>query len=192
MKPKADSTTLEKVLARLLPRKSINPHYCTAAVPLFGLIAGWLFGRGALRAAGVFVLVSGLFDLLDGAMARKYQRVTRFGAFFDSVCDRYAEFFIYTGIGVYSFGEADSTLLILTFLLAMGAFVTSYTRARSEPLGVRCAGGWVRRPERVILLGLGAFFYKLYFVMWILALLSNLTALQRVVFVYRALEEKQS
>jgi CDP-diacylglycerol--glycerol-3-phosphate 3-phosphatidyltransferase len=144
--------------------------------------------------AGVLVLVAGLFDLLDGSLARLTQKVTPFGAFLDSTLDRVSEGMVLAGIAYFVSmqggrrGAIDAALVVLALL---GSILVSYTRARAESLGVECKVGIMSRPERIILVAIGLFFNVLPYVIYIMLALTVFTVIQRVVHTYRELGRKR-
>ncbi|MFH1593150.1 MAG: CDP-alcohol phosphatidyltransferase family protein [Candidatus Omnitrophota bacterium] len=173
-------------------KRSINPHILTLLTLGFGMITGLVLAAGYIRLAGILILLSGLCDLLDGYIARKFKRETKFGAFLDSVVDRYSELFIFGGLLLYFFFRIDTLNVILVCAAMTGAFITSYSRARAEALGVTCKLGIIKRPERIILLSLGAILNKIPVFLWIIAIFSNITVLQRVHWVYSKFKVKEN
>jgi CDP-diacylglycerol--glycerol-3-phosphate 3-phosphatidyltransferase len=146
------------------------------------------------------MILANLFDMLDGQVARSRGRVTRFGAFFDSVIDRYSDVIVYVGIMVFYARNtaAHSTLLVaLTGLALVGSVMISYSRARAESLDIACKVGFLERPERVVLLIVGSltefgsaanpFLHKMPQVLWVLAVLSHWTVVHRVYHTWREL-----
>jgi CDP-diacylglycerol--glycerol-3-phosphate 3-phosphatidyltransferase len=190
--------------ARLLVRLEVRPNTLTTWGLGFSLLAGVLIGGGAFLAGLGAVALAGLCDVLDGQVARLSERVSPFGAFYDSVLDRFSEGFILTGLawhfagGPAPFGtpEAPSPATVAVILLAMtGSFLVSYTRARAEGLGISCRIGLLQRPERfaLILLALllgaipGPGYLLMKAALVLLALLANGTAVQRVLHLRREL-----
>ncbi len=175
--------------ARLLARLGLTPNALTLlGLVLNALVAGVLaLGHPVL--GGVLVLVANAFDMLDGALARVSGKGSRFGAFFDSTLDRYAEALFYLGAMVWLFNRGDGTLLLAAYLGIVGSFMVSYARARAEGLGVRGEVGLLPRPERIILFALGLIFYQYLLapVLWLLAVLTNVTAVQRILYARKAL-----
>ena len=134
-------------------------------------------------------LVGAVFDMLDGRVARLRGRETRFGAYLDSTMDRYSDMLLYLGLMIL-YARLDQTLLmVLVWVAAFGSFMTSYARARAESLIPECRVGLMERPERVVLLIAGAVLNKMVPVLWIIAVLSNITAIQRVVYTYVELKQ---
>ena len=137
-----------------------------------------------LRVGGLVALLASLFDMLDGRVARLRGRPTTFGAFLDSTMDRYSDMVLYMGLLIL-YARVDRTpYMILVWVAAFGSFMTSYARARAESLIPRCTVGLLERPERIVLIVIGALFNRMTAVLWIVAVLSNLTALQRIVYTY--------
>ena len=137
-----------------------------------------------LRVGGLVATAGAIFDMLDGRVARLRGRETRFGAYLDSTMDRYSDMLLYLGLMIL-YARLDETLLmVLVWVAAFGSFMTSYARARAESLIPRCTAGLMERPERVVLLILGAILNRMVAVLWIIALLANITAIQRVVYTY--------
>jgi CDP-diacylglycerol--glycerol-3-phosphate 3-phosphatidyltransferase len=137
-----------------------------------------------LRVGGVVALLASLFDMLDGRVARLRGRPTTFGAFLDSTMDRYSDMVLYMGL-MLLYARIDRTPhMVLVWVAAFGSFMTSYARARAESLIPRCTVGLLERPERIVLLVMGALANRMTAALWIIAVLSNLTALQRIVYTY--------
>lgn len=173
------------IAARFLDRLGIHPD----TVTLMGL-AGH-FGGAVLAAtrymtwAGVVILLMAPLDFLDGALARLKGETSRFGAFLDSVTDRYSEFVILGGLLVYFLLQQDWLSCGAVFLAATGSVMVSYIRARAEGLGFQAKVGLLSRVERYIILIPGLLFNIPAVAVWIIAVLSHFTALQRIVSVRR-------
>ena len=180
----------------LLVRRRVRPIALTYLQVVGSILCAWAYARGLVFSAGVLVLFSGTLDILDGKVARHINGDSPRGAFLDSVMDRYAEFFTFVGLMMF-FGAGWRIWMVL--LAILGGFMVSYTRARAEGLGVRCEIGWLQRPERFVLLGFGSIFSSiavhllgighalLVLTVTLLAVLSNVTAVQRITYVSRAL-----
>jgi phosphatidylglycerophosphate synthase len=137
-----------------------------------------------LQVGGLVALLASVFDMLDGRVARLRGRDTRCGAFLDSTMDRYSDMVLYMGLLIL-YARVDSTPhMVLVWVAAFGSFMTSYARARAESLIPRCDVGFLERPERIVLIILGALTNRMVAVLWVIAVLSNITALQRVVYTY--------
>jgi len=187
-----------EVLARPLDRlvrafAHVSPDVLTitglvlngVACALFAFAGGKDYARSdLLRLGGVVALVASVFDMLDGRVARLRGRETKFGAYLDSTMDRYSDMVLYMGLMIL-YARLDRTpLMVLVWVAAFGSFMTSYARARAESLIPRCTVGVLERPERIVLLVAGAVANRMVAVLWIIAALSNLTAVQRVVYTY--------
>lgn len=185
-------------VTNFLAQLDINPNLLTTFSFLMALGAGAEFFRGSLRTAAVWLLLGGMFDVLDGDVARSAHRTSRFGALLDSTLDRYSEATVFIGLGCYFLkngGASEKSLLpaaVLVFAL-VGSFMVSYVRARSEGLGIECNVGIMQRPERVVLLAAGALVSPsaLILVIFIIAIMTNYTAVQRVRFAWRQLNESE-
>jgi phosphatidylglycerophosphate synthase len=179
---------LQTWAARKLVAAGLTPDFITFVSLALGLGSGVAFATSALVAGGLMVLVGGILDALDGAMARDAGTRSARGAFFDSVCDRYAEVAAFGGLAIHYAGSPAMLAIILAALT--GAYMTSYARARGEALGVTVAEvGLVQRPQRVLLVGGAALFGSVTLVpgLGLVALLGNVTALVRIRHVQRAL-----
>jgi CDP-diacylglycerol--glycerol-3-phosphate 3-phosphatidyltransferase len=140
--------------ARFLAQLGIHPNVLTMTGLLLALLSGWFLGQGRFRLGALFLLVGGLFDMLDGAVARRSGKGSSFGAFLDSTMDRFAEIVPYLGL---AYGLRERWEFLLPFLVITGSLMVSYTRARVEGLGGTCAVGMLERPERIVLVFLGLF-----------------------------------
>lgn len=150
---------LERHLVPMLVVSGIKPDHISILGLLISLLAGFAFAFYPL-AGGLLTLVTGLLDTLDGSLARSTGQSRKFGAFLDSVLDRYTELMIYIGVWFYFYRQGSvSPAFYLTFLLILfGSLMVSYTRARAEGLGERCMGGVFQRGERIILIALAGIF----------------------------------
>ena len=159
----------------------LTPNMLTVIGLLLNVGVAVVLARGQLLWGGVLVLAAGLFDLLDGAMARVTDRVTPFGSFFDSTLDRYSEVVVYLGLLYFVLGTGDARLgAILIYLTICGSILVSYARARAEGLGYKLQVGLLARPERIIILSLGLLLGRPLWALWLLAIFTNLTAAQRI------------
>jgi CDP-diacylglycerol--glycerol-3-phosphate 3-phosphatidyltransferase len=182
----------------LFVRHGISPASLSYAQLVVSVLTGWAYAEGLIYSAGFLVLFTGTLDILDGKVARRSNGDSPRGAFLDSVIDRYAEYISYVGVLVF-FRSGWQVWAVL--LAILGGMMVSYTRARAEGLGIRCEVGMLQRPERFVLLGFGSIFsslavhliggghWLLSFTVLMLAVLSNLTALQRVRYIFRRLDE---
>ena len=142
---------------------------------------------GYIRLAGILILIGGFCDTIDGSLARTTGKASRLGALFDSAVDRYSEFIMYLGIGAFFINIEDYSTAAGTFLALCGSFMVSYARARAESLGFEAKLGFMQRPERIVLIGLGALIHIASFkiAIWLVAILANFTALQRIRCAYK-------
>jgi CDP-diacylglycerol---glycerol-3-phosphate 3-phosphatidyltransferase len=189
-------------VADLLVRHRVSPNAITTVGTLCTIGAGAIYASGHIRTAGWFLGLTAIFDVLDGTVARRTGRTTTFGAFYDSTLDRVADGAILGGLAMF-FARNDvlrgvppwagTPMLAVTLLGVIATFLTSYTRARAEALGIEMKGiGFLERPERIVLLSAPQAFFGLalggYALMFIVSLLSAsawVTAVQRIVHVYR-------
>ncbi len=140
------------------------------------------FSPNTLRIGGLVALVASVFDMMDGRVARLRGRETQFGAYLDSTMDRFSDMILYLGLMIL-YARVDSTPhMALAWVAAFGSFMTSYARARAESLIASCTVGFLERPERLVALILGALFNRMSAALWIIAVLANVTAVQRVVY----------
>lgn len=179
-----------------LIRNGASPNAITTLGFLVTTSAGLAFFLGHVRIGGLLILLGGIFDILDGQVARGSGTVSVFGSFYDSTLDRMSEIVVFLGIfSLYGGGHPDFPYpwMVYTVALAMaGSLMISYTRARAEALGLDCKVGLMQRPERVVLTGVSALLFGgawnglvLTWVLLIMAVLTNFTAIQRIVWVYR-------
>lgn len=174
-------------LVRLFTRWGISPNSLTAAGVIITFFAAAAFFLESPRWGGFLVLLGGLCDSIDGSLARNSGKASRFGALLDSSVDRYAEFAMLFGIGGFFLLSRDYLSSAGTFLALCGSFMVSYTRARAESLGFAAKVGIMQRPERIVFLGAGALLHPmaLQIAIWLVALFSNYTALQRLRFAFK-------
>jgi CDP-diacylglycerol---glycerol-3-phosphate 3-phosphatidyltransferase len=163
----------------------VNPNLITFVGFLITLPAAWFLARGSFFWAGWVIVLSGLFDMLDGRVARVTNSVTNFGAFFDSVLDRYCDMAFFVGMMIYYSKSHRTGYIALSAIAMMGTVVTSYARSRAECLIPLCKVGFLERPERLVLLSIGTFFNRMAPVLWIIAVLSNLTVIHRIVYTWK-------
>lgn len=170
-------------IGRGLLRLGISADAITLGGTLLMAVVGVLLANGQFLLGGVLVILSAPLDALDGTVARLAGVTSKFGAFLDSTSDRYAEGFILIGLLLYGLGRRDDAIVILAFVAMWGSFVVSYTRARAEGLGYDCKVGLLTRFERFILI------IAMLLTGWILpglialAVLTHITALQRILYV---------
>ena len=172
-----------------LALSKIHPNVLTFLGLVINIAAAVLLAAGRFRSAGLVIIGAGLFDMVDGRVARETNRVTRFGGFFDSVLDRYSDLALLMGLLVYYATINRFFYIVLTAIVMTGSVMVSYTRARAENTIPKCKVGFLERPERVVLLIIGGLFARMAPVLWVLAVLSNLTVIHRMIYTWR--ETKQ-
>jgi CDP-diacylglycerol--glycerol-3-phosphate 3-phosphatidyltransferase len=151
-----------------------------------------VLATGYFRVGAIVLLLASIFDMLDGALARTTGQSTIFGAFLDSTLDRYSESVTFLALAYYYSGLTGSrTEIMLIFVIIIGSLMVSYTRARAEALHVECKAGMLQRPERVILLIAALLVGWLQPVLWIMAILTNISAIQRIYEVYTNTRQQQ-
>ncbi len=167
-------------LVRLLTLSGVHPNVLTLIGLVVNGVAAWILARGEFLYAGLVILGAAVFDLTDGAVARSANKVTRFGAFLDSVMDRYSDLIILTGLLVHYARIDRFSYIVLTAVVMIGSVLVSYSRARAENLIESCKVGFLERPERIVLLLIGALFDRMAAVLWVMAVLSNVTVIHRI------------
>jgi CDP-diacylglycerol--glycerol-3-phosphate 3-phosphatidyltransferase len=172
-------------IVRWLALSRIHPNVLTFIGLLINIVAAFLFAAGRFTAAGVVVIAAGLFDMVDGRVARSTNRVTRFGGFFDSVVDRYSDLALFVGLLVYYASINRFFYIVLTAIVMTGSVLVSYSRARAENAIPKCKVGFLERPERIVLIIIGAMFNRMAAVLWVIAILSNLTVVVRMIYTWR-------
>lgn len=172
-------------LAVYLVRLGVSPNAITLTSVAANGVVALLVAQGLFLAAAIVLYLGNALDLLDGAVARVGGRASDFGAFLDSVCDRYSELLVLLGLVLWYGARADVPGVAVTFLVTAGSIMVSYARARAEGLGLGGEVGLVQRPERIVLLGVGFLFAGevLFWMLVLLAILTNVTALQRILHV---------
>lgn len=179
-----------------LTRWRVHPNTLSSLGFLVTCSSGFFFHQHEVRTAGALILVGGVFDLFDGTVARRTGLASPFGAFYDSTLDRLSEIVVYMGLlslyNDYRLVLGDVGMIYAVLLAMAGSLMISYTRARAEALGIECSIGLMQRAERVILIGVAALIFGeqnggvvLKGVLIALAVLTNLTVLQRIWWVYR-------
>src|ERR1700689_3922931 len=163
----------------------VHPNVLTFIGLLINIWAAFLFAAGKFRWAGVVVIGAGLFDMVDGRVARETNRVTRFGGFFDSVLGRYSDLGVLVGLLVYYASINRFFYVVLTAIVMTGTVMVSYTRARAENTIPKCKVGFLERPERVVLVIIGALFNRMAQVLWVIAILSNITVIHRMIYTWQ-------
>jgi CDP-diacylglycerol--glycerol-3-phosphate 3-phosphatidyltransferase len=186
-------------IVRMLALTRINPNLLTLMGLAVNTYAAFLFGyangenqRRMFFYAGLVIIGSGFFDLVDGRVARASNQVTRFGGFFDSVVDRYSDASLFFGLLVFYARGNRFFYVVLTALVMISAIMVSYTRARAESLIGQCRVGFMERPERLVLLIIGALFsWVMAPVLWVLAVLSTITVIHRILYTWQQTREME-
>ena len=183
-----------RLIVRALALSRIHPN----ALTFIGLVInGWaavLLASGRFFAAGLVMILAGLFDMVDGRVARETQQVTLFGGFFDSVVDRYSDLVLLMGLLVYYASINRFFYVVLTAVVMTASVMVSYTRARAECVIPKCKVGFMERPERMVLLILGALSNRIAPVLWVIAVIGNISVIHRMLHTWhetRRLEEAQ-
>jgi CDP-diacylglycerol---glycerol-3-phosphate 3-phosphatidyltransferase len=188
---------LLETIARFFRRLGVTPNQLTLLGLLLQAGVAGVIALGYLPLAGLLLIFTSIFDAFDGALARLTGQTSRFGAFFDSTIDRYAEALVLFGLLIYFSGLPESRLeVLLIYAAIVGSLLVSYTRAKAESLDIPCTEGVLTRAERVALLVIGLVFAGwqpiaalppvLTLVLWLLAIFSNITAVQRILAVRKA------
>ncbi len=172
-------STLEG-LARAIDRRGVTPNTLTLTGLVISVGAAWAYFAGFWFTGGIVVLFAGLFDMLDGAVARAGGRSSSIGAFIDSVVDRYSDFVVFSGILAHFAAAGDLLRTLLVLAVVLGSVLVSYVRARAELVIPKCDVGLMERPERIIVLAAGSLFGFIDAALWALALLTHFTALYRI------------
>lgn len=179
-------------IAVRLNRLGVTPNALTLIGFLGMCVIGLLLANGQFALGGVLIILAGMFDALDGSLARLTNRVTKFGAFLDSTTDRYAEGVLFLGILAWYLPRGVTNVAYLVYLSLLGSLMVSYARARAEGIGVECKEGLLTRFERIALLVIGLLLTAVFgdtpilVVLAILAVFTNITAVQRMWLVYKS------
>jgi CDP-diacylglycerol--glycerol-3-phosphate 3-phosphatidyltransferase len=186
-------------MVRALASAGVHPNILTTIGVFINGVCGLLFGFGEFFWAGIVLIVANLFDMLDGNVARLTGNVTKYGGFLDSSLDRLSDMFAFVGIMIFYAGNSPQHSIMNVFLASIGMMMSvmvSYTTARSEGLGVKANVGFLQRPERVVLLIIGAlstwdwtstsyFANRMPQVLWVLAVGSVWTLIHRMYYIWR-------
>src|SRR5207244_10969819 len=177
----------------------LSSNVLTVMGLVINVVAALLFGyatgetqRRMFFYAGLVVFAAGFFDLVDGRVARASNQVTRFGGFFDSVVDRYSDAALFFGLLVYYARGNRFFYVVLAALVMISCIMVSYTRARAESLIGTCKVGFMERPERLVLIIIGALFNRMAPVLWVIAVLSTITVIHRMYYTWLQTEAMES
>lgn len=179
---------LDAPLGFIAKRIPFNPNTLSVTGFVITAIAAFVIPHN-IKLGGIFIMIGGIFDMLDGMVARTSGKTTKFGAFLDSVLDRYSDAFLFLSIAWYLAAHGDHTGAFLSLGTLVGAFIISYARARSEGLGESCHTGILERPERIILLIFATLTGWIVPVLWIMLVLTHITVIQRMYYVWKAIKK---
>ena len=176
-----------RMIIRTCVALRIHPNILTFVGVLINVAAAAALGLGRFVTAGVIMICANIFDFIDGKVAHELDEVSAFGGFWDSVIDRISDISLFIGL-IFLYSSIDRTdYVMITALAMMFAIMTSYTRARAESLIKKCKVGFMERPERIVLLMIGAFTNRMAAVLWVILVLSIFTVADRIIYTYREL-----
>jgi CDP-diacylglycerol--glycerol-3-phosphate 3-phosphatidyltransferase len=186
--PHSVPRSISQPVARAVARTGMTPNQITILGLLASFVSAVLVGYGQFILGAIAMLLGGVLDLIDGALARLTRRATAFGSVFDAVVDRYAEGAILFGLLIWELNHGHTVEAALVFATVAGSFLVSYTRARAEVIRMDVKEGLFTRTERVALLAVALLFnavpHVLLAALWVLAILTNVTAVQRLYYVW--------
>jgi len=190
---KEKARTILIPLVNLLSKTRINPSALTFIGFFLNCFVAYLFAFGFFVWAGVALIFASLFDAIDGAVARKNDMVTDFGAFLDSTIDRYSEFAIFLGIFVYYVRTENLFFMFVTLFALLGSLMVSYTRARAEGIGIKCTIGFFDRTLRIAIIVIGALLGKFIFgyLLIALAFFTQITSIRRIIYTRNHLKKNE-
>lgn len=183
--------TIIRLIVRGLALSKIHPNALTFIGLMINIGAAYLMAIGSFRWSAVVVIAAAIFDMVDGRVARETNQVTKFGGFFDSVIDRYSDLALLVGLLVYYASINRYFYVVLTAVVMTGCVMVSYTRARAECIIPLCKVGFMERPERIVLFIIGALFDRMAPVLWVIAVLSNLTVAHRMLHTWYETESER-
>src|SRR6202140_2025532 len=169
----------------ILAATGVNPNFVTFLGLVVNFGAAVSFAVGGFRTGAFIIFFAGFLDMLDGQVARRQNRVTAFGAFYDSTLDRYADMALYMGLLVYYSVSGRTPYVGLAAVATAGAGMVSYARARAESLIPLCKVGFMERPERLVLLIIGGMFNRMAQVLWVIAVISTITVIHRIFYTWQ-------
>jgi len=178
-------------LTNMLIKINVTPNVVTISSLILGIFAGILLALEHKLLGLVFLILMGLADILDGQLATTKKLTSSFGAVLDSTVDRYSEAFVFMGLGVYFFQQDQPGLILVIGFAMLGSISASYVKAKAESLNYDCPVGLMQRSERIVILAIGLLFpdMLLKFVLIIIAVMTNVTVVQRVIYVKKAIEK---
>jgi len=177
----AGAQVILRGIVRTLSFFHVKPNHLTFLGFVMSIVTAYVFAMGQFKMGGVLLIITGLFDMVDGMVARTANAATPFGAFFDSIMDRYSDLILYLGLIIYYGREDRMNYVVLVGVVMMGSVLTSYARARAECLIPKCKVGFLERPERIVLLIIGSFYF-MDPVLWVIAVLANWTVIHRILY----------
>src|SRR5437899_1575806 len=172
---------LDKIVG-VIAATGINPNLLTFLGLVVNFAAAAFFAVGSFFTGALIIFFAGFLDILDGQVARRQNRVTAFGAFYDSTLDRYADMALYMGLLVYYSVSGRTPYVVLAAVATAGSVMVSYARARPESLIPLCKVGFMERPERLVLLIIAGMLNRMGPVLWVIAVVSSITVLTRIIF----------
>jgi len=177
---------LDKIVGALAAT-GINPNLLTFLGLVVNFGAAAMFATGRFFTGAVLIFLAGFLDMLDGQVARRQNRVTAFGGFYDSTLDRYADMALYMGLLVYYSVNGRTAYVVLSAVATAGSVMVSYTRARAESLIPQCKVGFMERPERLVLLIIGGLWpgNRMPQVLWVIAVVSTITVIHRIMYTWQ-------
>jgi CDP-diacylglycerol--glycerol-3-phosphate 3-phosphatidyltransferase len=174
-----------RLIVHALALSRIHPNVLTFIGLVINIVAAVLLAAGRFQAAGAVIITGGIFDMVDGRVARETNRVTRFGGFFDSVIDRYSDLALLMGLLVYYASINRYFYVVLTAVVMTASVMVSYTRSRAENTIPLCKVGFMERPERIVLFIIGALFDRMAAVLWVIAVIGNITVIHRMIYTWQ-------
>ncbi len=179
--------------SRFIQKIGLRPNTLTFIGLGMNGLAGWALAEGEWFQGAGLIILAGFFDILDGAVARNCHETTSFGSFLDSVIDRYSDLSVLIGLLIFYSRSAQIAYQVLLGISIMGTALVPYTRARAETLIPRCNTGVMERPERILLIFFGTAIPSIMpVVIWVLAILTNVTVIQRVLYTRRYMERNKT
>jgi CDP-diacylglycerol--glycerol-3-phosphate 3-phosphatidyltransferase len=186
------ANTLLRLIVRGLALSKIHPNVLTFIGLVINIYAAALLAGGRFLSAALVIIGAGIFDMVDGRVARATNQVTRFGAFFDSVLDRYSDLALLMGLLVYYGNINRNFYVVLTGIVMTTSVMISYTRSRAENVIPLCKVGFLERPERVVLLIIGGLFDRMAAVLWVIAVLGTITVIHRMMHTYAVAHQMEA
>jgi len=176
-----------RAIIALCVRLRIHPNVLTFVGVVINVAAAWALALDRFVLAGIIMTLANIFDFIDGKVAIATNTITRFGAFWDSVMDRFSDIALFVGL-IYLYSQLGRTDYVMVAALAMMfAVLTSYTRARAESIIEKCKVGFMERPERIVLFMIGAFTDRMAAALWVMLILSVSTVFARIYYTWRTL-----